>query len=128
MNSGDIQDFIDGYIECAIWSSTDAEGDPLDRKGFSLTNNARAKMRRDCKAFLRLAKPFLIDENVRGVFLFDSLFERAGHDFWLTRNGHGAGFWDGDWQEPAGESLTEIAKSFGECNLYDSRKRIHVYP
>jgi hypothetical protein len=20
--------------------------------------------------------------------------ERAGHDYWLTRNGHGAGFWD----------------------------------
>lgn len=22
--------------------------------------------------------------------------EQAGHDFWLTRCGHGAGFWDGD--------------------------------
>ena len=25
--------------------------------------------------------------------------ERIGHDFWLTRNGHGAGFWDGDWDD-----------------------------
>jgi hypothetical protein len=34
------------------------------------------------------------------------------HDFFLTRNGHGAGFWDGDYKN--GEKLTEIAKSFGE--------------
>jgi len=23
--------------------------------------------------------------------------DQAGHDFWLTIAGHGAGFWDGDW-------------------------------
>lgn len=44
--------------------------------------------------------------------------EYAGHDFWLTRNGHGAGFWDGDWQEPAATELAALAKSFGECDLY----------
>lgn len=38
---------------------------------------------------------------------------RAGHDFWLTRNGHGAGFGDGDWPEEAGEKLSEAARSFG---------------
>lgn len=43
---------------------------------------------------------------------------RAGHDFWLTRNGHGAGFWDGDWPEPFAAQLTAAAKAFGECNLY----------
>ena len=24
--------------------------------------------------------------------------EQLGHDLWLTCNGHGAGFWDGDWE------------------------------
>jgi len=43
---------------------------------------------------------------------------RAGHDFWLTRNGHGAGFWDGDWPEPMADALKKAAKAFGECNLY----------
>jgi len=46
--------------------------------------------------------------------------EKAGHDFWLTRNGHGAGFWDGDWQEPAGAELSKASKAFGEINLYVS--------
>ena len=41
----------------------------------------------------------------------------AGHDFWLTRNGHGAGFWDRGLGE-AGKKLTDAAHAFGECNLY----------
>lgn len=43
---------------------------------------------------------------------------QAGHDFWLTRNRHGAGFWDGDWEEPAATILTDAAHRFGECELY----------
>ncbi len=42
----------------------------------------------------------------------------AGHDFWLTRCGHGAGFWDGDWPEPAASVLTEASKEFGNVDLY----------
>jgi hypothetical protein len=41
----------------------------------------------------------------------------AGHDFWLTRNGHGAGFWDRGLGE-LGDALTQAAKSFGQCDLY----------
>jgi hypothetical protein len=53
--------------------------------------------------------------------------ERAGHDFWLTRNGHGAGFWDGDWPEDVGERLTAASKTFGECFLYvGDDGRIHL--
>ena len=39
------------------------------------------------------------------------------HDFWYTRNGHGAGFWDGDYEN--GEVLTDIADSFGEVSTYE---------
>jgi len=36
----------------------------------------------------------------------DSVF---GSDLYLTAAGHGAGFWDGDWN-PIGDELTEIVK------------------
>lgn len=36
----------------------------------------------------------------------DSVF---GSDLYLTAVGHGAGFWDGDW-DPIGDELTAIAK------------------
>ncbi|OQM74930.1 hypothetical protein [Manganibacter manganicus] len=42
----------------------------------------------------------------------------AGHDFWLTRCRHGAGFWDGDWPEPAATILDNAAKAFGNADLY----------
>jgi len=45
-------------------------------------------------------------------------WERAGHDFWLSRNGHGAGFFDGDWPEPYGDTLQDAAEKFGGLNPF----------
>jgi len=39
------------------------------------------------------------------------------HDFWYTRNEHGTGFWNGDYEE--GDALTKIADSFGEVYAYE---------
>lgn len=44
--------------------------------------------------------------------------ERAGHDFFLTRNRHGAGFWDGDWPKRLGEQLTAEAHAYGSANVF----------
>ena len=41
---------------------------------------------------------------------------KAGHDFWLTRNGHGAGFWDRGLGE-LGDKITDAAKVYGECDV-----------
>lgn len=44
-----------------------------------------------------------------------------GHDFALTRNGHGCGFWDRDNEglpRVLGEALTRVCRGFGEVNLY----------
>lgn len=43
--------------------------------------------------------------------------EMAGHDFWLTRNHHGAGFWDRGLGE-VGQKLTEASYAFGEVFAY----------
>lgn len=40
-----------------------------------------------------------------------------GHDFWLTRNRHGVGFWDRDLGE-VGDRLTKAAHACGEVDLY----------
>lgn len=47
-----------------------------------------------------------------------SVAAQAGHDFWMTRNGHGVGFWDGDWIEPYAGQLDRLAKSFDQVDLY----------
>lgn len=43
--------------------------------------------------------------------------ERIGHDLWLTRNGHGAGFWDRGLGAQ-GDSLTAICEALGEVWSY----------
>lgn len=100
--------FTRQYIETALWSSTDAAGEPLT-KNYSINGLAAdtlSRMIRDCNKF----------QCDNAADIGDDL-EQAGHDFWLTRNGHGAGFWDGDWPE-AGDRLTAASKAFGECDLY----------
>jgi hypothetical protein len=113
--------FTQAYVECALWSSTDEStpsgGYPLD-KNYTIADidpAALAIMALDCRKF----------QDAHGAMIDSAEMNRpsdhraaAGHDFWLTRNGHGCGFWDGDWAEPAGETLTEASKRFGECNLY----------
>lgn len=103
--------FLDAYIACAVWSSSSDDGTPLDHCDATLSADAVAKMTLDCSRFLGdVQRAGLTD-----VVLSD--FERAGHDFWLTRNGHGAGFWDGDWAEH-GDALTKLSKAFPAVDLY----------
>ena len=104
-------DFIDGYIDCALWSSNDDDGKPLDGTGFNLSDSAVETMRWDCRAFIRVNRDLLERSGLSAG--------QAGHNFWLTQNGHGTGFWDRGLGE-VGEALSKAAKIFGECNLYVS--------
>lgn len=50
----------------------------------------------------------------------------VGHDFWLTRNRYGAGFWDRGWGV-VGEKLTKIAESFRERSAYvGDDNKVHI--
>lgn len=106
----DIESFIESYIETAIWSSLDDSGKPLDSRfdAIDLSEDAKQRTERDCNQFIK--------ENERA--LENISYYQAGHDFWLTRNGHGAGFWDGDYPEPEASILTESSRIFGTCELY----------
>ena len=101
--------FLDAYIACALWAETDADGEPLDLKCSpkSLHVDTRRRMREDCVKFQQDHADLL-----KGLDL-----AQCGHDFWLTRNCHGAGFWDRGLGE-VGEKLTEAAAAFRECTLY----------
>jgi hypothetical protein len=64
----------------------------------------------DCTAFIESAETLIDgDDDKPGEY------ESAGTDFSFTRNGHGAGFWDGDWAN--GGELTKLAKPFGTFDL-----------
>ena len=69
----------------------------------------------DCQKFQTLAADMIPNGCIRSNEFNE--WEQAGHDFWLTRCGHGAGFWDGDWPEH-GDALTAISKQFGNLDPY----------
>lgn len=103
--------FLSSYIETALWSSTDDDGEPLDATydATDLDVSALRKMREDCTDFVT-ANAVTLD--VCGLSA-----SQAGHDFWLTCNGHGAGFWDRGIGK-LGEVLSDAAKVYGSCDLY----------
>jgi len=111
-------DFLDAYITAALWSSTDDDDQPLDANydDRDLTAAALKKMRADTAKFQK--------DNAE---LLDKAGDASqnGHDFWLTRNGHGAGFWDRGYDKAVGDALTKAAKKFGDVYLSVSDGKIH---
>ena len=115
-----LDNFTKAYIEAALWSSTDDAGEPLDNGEHELAPETEAKMLADCERFQSEQSKYL-ETDYRSQARASgecAVEESAGHDFWLTRCGHGAGFWDGDWEEPAATKLTEASKTFGNVDLY----------
>jgi hypothetical protein len=119
-----LDEFVRGYIRAMLWAETDnsdeSGGMPLeDNYGpGDITPDSMGRIRSDCAAFLERASGLINDgDYLRRINPKDgNVFNYAGHDFWLTRNHHGAGFWDGDWA--TGDELSEIAHTFPEVNVF----------
>ena len=98
--------FTRAYLECCLFTDTDETEEPLDRN-YSIENFDAASLERakaDCAAFQEICSEELAD-------ISD---ESAGHDFWVTRNGHGVGFWDRGYPKEINDRLSETSKRFGE--------------
>lgn len=105
---------FESYLTTLLWSSTDDEGEPLDKhyEPKDICPEDIQKMRNECDRFSQ--------ENSQALeFLINNghTMERIMHDFWLTRNRHGCGFWDGDYPV-FGTELTEASHKFGELSPY----------
>jgi len=117
-----LDDFTRAFFETALWStndeSDDSGGEPLD-KNYSIDDIDQASLAglaAECARFQKEnADDLDVDHDFGPDFNSDG---RAGHDFWLTRCGHGAGFWDGDWPEPQATRLTEASEKYGNVDLY----------
>jgi len=116
-----LDDFTESYITTALWSTNDESdesgGVPLE-DNYSVEDIAPECLQiiiADCKKFQEENADAIYNAEVKTTSTNE---ETAGHDFWLTRNGHGAGFWDGDWSEPEATQLDNASKAFGEIDLY----------
>ncbi len=111
----DFDKFTRAYLVCALWSSSDTcSKNERDDRSFSdlglnlmdCSENFLQNTLKDCTKF---------QEKHWDVICCDP--EQAGHDFWLSRNRHGSGFFDGDWDGHEA-ALQDSAEGYGELSLY----------
>lgn len=117
--------FFRAYVETAFRTSTFNEGERLDSEYSmdDLPESTWESMLKDCASFYAANRWHIhCDDAPLSVECEGSTAAReaamAGYDLWLTRCGHGAGFWDGDWPEPAATILTQAAEKLGNIDLY----------
>lgn len=94
------QKFIDAYFECVNFTE--------DNRNLFCEIWEREQII-ECLAFMVYAECYLSDDAI----------EQAGHDFWLSRNGHGSGFWDRDssyYGDHIRDWLQRKSEQFGETD------------
>jgi hypothetical protein len=140
-----LDDFTRGYIECALWCGVmdertecqecDGTGGEEDAKCDSCTDGTiepagetyssddldDSDLEPEALATLTNDAHEFYTDNLADLRASTLTMERAGHDLWLTRNRHGAGFWDeksrGKEADAALDRLTEASHAEGECIL-----------
>jgi len=138
------------YLETALWSSNDTiDDEDVSLDGYDIgdiDDDTKTALLDEFKRFFDEAIALPVDPTDEDsdrlnewIYEFNGPefdgYERLGHDFWLTRNGHGAGFWDRHWKTniqgfdvDMGDRLTTLASSYGTCDLYiGDDGKIHQY-
>ena len=116
----DQRTFTRAYAVALLWSSTVIVGEDIDNDSESAEEYSELCSKElceqvviDCLNFMREYSALIYE----AAMLPDYNLSQAGSDFALTRNGHGAGYWDrgiGD----IGDELTDAAEVAGIVDLY----------
>jgi hypothetical protein len=144
LSQDDLNQILRGYLVAALWTEEDnlksqmgSDEDEFDdededeseldklvrvasefnRKDFSgfvienIDNDSKIQAYMDIKSFLNMAGTEAVREAVQ-----ENGFERLGHDIWLTRNHHGAGFFDHSYEYE--KVLMDAAHRLKSVDLY----------
>jgi len=112
-----MHEFLQAYLTCALWASIDEreehEGEPLEKLHSikDIAPEAVLQATEDCKKFR--------EENAEELKGYPDA--QAGHDLFLTRCGHGCGFWDRCQKFTTEDNellLTRSAEAMGEVWFY----------
>jgi len=122
MNNSQIETILTQYLACMIWSTIGDDCESLDAEYDieDISQETKDSCQSDIIEFINLLKR----ENVE--WSQHVSLAAFGNDFWLTRNGHGAGFWDRGLGD-LGDKLTKYAETFGdECPYVGDDGKIYI--
>lgn len=117
----ELDEFTVGFLKAALWSSSDERddigGEPLDANYdiSDFDHDCLHELVKECESF-QVAN--------RETYSRNWSDEQAGRDFWLTRNGHGAGFWDRGHEN--GDKLTKASEAYGPVDLYVQYGKVYA--
>ncbi|AYR00241.1 hypothetical protein PBI_PAT3_131 [Mycobacterium phage Pat3] len=134
-SGADINAMVEGYLDAQLWAGLDyreegSEPVPYDE------NYSREDIAEDYVAAVRAELTEVVANHPLAVRMYLAVSptarptygderkrlsnEHFGHDFYLTREHHGAGFWDRGLGE-LGDYLTKVAHSYGAATeLWDN--------
>ena len=109
-----LKSVITGYLDAALHLAEDMQDEDIE--DFSMETKITAI--EDCMAILQLKDTAWIgsyssatEEERDNMTKYVKNPHQIGCDFWLTRNGHGAGFWDRELGR-FGDAITASAERF----------------
>lgn len=120
----ELDTFTQAYITAMFWTENESLPDPnnvrvggMDYRDTGrlmelfgiLAESTLAAMEADCAKFQTVNADMLAQVGTA---------DQNGHDFWLTRNHHGSGFWDRGYPESVSKNLTDAAHATGEAYIY----------
>lgn len=123
MTIDDVEEFVSQYCETMLWCTGDYDTDngsyPEDNldERYSVADVAPELLER-----VRREATDFIEANASDLTELDA--RQCGHDFALTRNGHGAGFWDRGYGD-VGDRLTEACRPYGEDNWFSQSGAVY---
>ena len=119
-------------VETLLWSETDnadeSGGEHLDANYSpeDVDTSSLEELNKHFQSFVEEASKEIADLLGDNWSSIDDFYTGSAnsdyqteHDFIMTANGHGCGFWDkSDWPKQVGEILTKLAKKHAEINAY----------
>ena len=126
-NWNELSSFVRGYLTCAYWTSDPkpGQGEYAKERECHAKTTAQSveKAVEDCALFQR--------GNATDLELSGVSDDKAGHNLWLSRNGHGSGWFDEysitdlqhETEYAACRRLQVICRTIGErhCDFYRGR-------
>lgn len=111
-----INKILQGYLAAALWTNEEELTDSFTIYDFSA--ESKNESMEDIKQFLQKTQKY---------FPEDVDWELIGHDFWLSRNHHGSGFFDAEYLDKNAKNMVQdIAATFGGKYLYDENGKVYI--
>lgn len=123
-------------VQTILFTESDIYGEPLD-DNYSIADfdeESLKKLYAEYQQFIAIVEEKITEKIGDNWECIDDFYDfqqpalnQTEHDYVLTRNRHGAGFWDGDWSSEVSQILTDAAQSQPEFTaLIDDDGKIYL--